>query len=127
MDLTIFFLFFISAIIPMVLGFVRKIPILLIISGTLFLGLWAALLVGGFSTLQMTEKTSTVSYVYFPLYTAGNQTINMTQNASWTNTYTYTALSTYDNFITLLAIMCLGLGGTGLVFGFGAWMEKLAL
>lgn len=121
MDTTIFFLFFLAGIIPLILGFVKNVPILLIISGILFLGLWAALVIGGFTTPAYSSKL--ISYTYYPLY--GNATLNMTQSTN--TTYAYTTITTKDNFTLLLATICLGFGGIGLVIGGGTFVGTLKL
>lgn len=128
MDSTIFFFYFIIGVIPLILGFVKKIPMLLVIGGIVFLGLWAAILTTGITSTQITSRTVAANFTYYPLYGSGsNQTINMTNTTSSTETFSYSQVSIVESWGLYLANVCLGLGGIGLVFGGGAFLEKISL
>jgi hypothetical protein len=128
MDATIFFFYFCIGIIPLVLGVVKRIPILLIIGGIVFLGLWAGVITTGITAQQITNRTVTSNFTYFPLYGSGsNQTINMTNITSSTEVFNYAQIKTSESWDTYLANICLGLGALGVTLGGSVFFGKLSL
>jgi hypothetical protein len=119
MEPAIFFLFFLLGIVPMLVGYFKRIPAFAMIGGLLIAFLWAPMSIEGFTQTLMYQKNITTSYNYYPLY--GNGTINMTLNSSNSQTYGYTTMTTKNDFTLYLAVICAGVGLAGVIGSIYLW------
>ena len=114
MDPTFFFLFFLAGFCSLVLGISKRNVGFTAMGGMCLIILFIPLVLEGFTTTQIYQKNLTTTYSYYPLYTAGNQTINMTQNMTNSQTYGYQTVSVKTGYTDFLAFILLGLGLLGL-------------